>query len=149
MEQAGEYRLAAPREDVWRALNDPAVLARCLDGCRSMTRVGDNEFEAEIGAKVGPVKATFVADISLEDVIPLESYRLEVRVKGGVAGFANGAATVALEEMDGGAATMLRYRIRGAIGGKLAQIGSRLVEGAARRMTARFFERFAKDFASG
>ena len=117
-----------------------------------MTQVGDNEFEAEVGAKVGPVKATFTAAISLKDVVPLESYRLEVRVKGGVAGFANGSATVALEaleESDGGAATMLRYRIQGAIGGKLAQIGSRLVEGAARKMTARFFERFAKDFASG
>ena len=146
MEQAGEYRLSAPREEVWQALNDPAVLARCLDGCRSMTPVGNDEFEAEVGAKVGPVKATFAAVISLKDVVPLDSYRLEVRVKGGVAGFANGTATVELEEMEGGEATMLRYRIQGAIGGKLAQIGSRLVEGAARKTTARFFERFAGGF---
>ena len=148
MEQVGEYQLNAPREEVWQALNDPAVLARCLDGCRSMTPVGNDEFEAEVGAKVGPVKATFAAVISLKDVVPLESYRLEVHVKGGVAGFANGTATVALEEVDSGQATMLRYRIQGAIGGKLAQIGSRLVEGAARKMTARFFERFVRGFGN-
>lgn len=147
MQQAGEYRIPAPRDDVWRALNDPAVLARCLDGCRAMTAVGKDEYEADIGAKVGPVKATFAAAISLRDVVPLQSYRLEVRVKGGVAGFANGTAAVALRDADGGRATLLRYRIEGGIGGKLAQIGSRLVEGAARNMTARFFERFAADFA--
>ena len=113
-----------------------------------MTPVGPDEFEADIGAKVGPVKATFAAAISLRDVVPPHSYRLQVRVKGGAAGFANGTAAVQLKEVDGGTATMLNYRIEGAIGGKLAQIGSRLVEGAARKMTARFFERFAADFAS-
>ena len=111
-----------------------------------MTMVGDGEYEAELVAKVGPLKAAFAAAISLRDVTPLESYRLEVQVKGGVAGFANGAAAVRLEEVDDGRATMLRYRIEGAIGGKLAQLGSRLVEGAARSMTARFFARFAADF---
>ena len=148
MEQGGEYTVPGMRADVWQALNDPVVLARCLDGCRAMTPVAENEFEADVTAKVGPVKATFSAAISLRDVVPLESYRLEVRVKGGVAGFAKGTATVALEDADAGQATVLRYRIQGAIGGKLAQIGSRLVDAAARKMTARFFERFAADFAS-
>lgn len=147
VEQAGAYRIRAPRQEVWQALNDPAVLMRCLEGCRSMTPSGENEFKAQLGAKVGPVKANFNADILLSDVVPPESYRLDVRVKGGVAGFANGSATVNLEEAGDARETLLRYRIQGAIGGKLAQIGSRLVATAARKMTERFFERFAVLFA--
>ena len=148
MEQAGESRIAQPRDRVWQALNDPEVLARCLDGCKSMTAVGDGEYEAEIGAKVGPVKATFKAAISIHDVVEPASYRLEVGVKGGAAGFAKGSAVVSLAEVDGddGPATLLTYQISGNIGGKLAQIGSRLVDAAARKMAARFFERFAVDF---
>ena len=148
MRQSGEHRIPAPRADVWRALNDPAVLARCLDGCRSMRPVGDGVFVADLLAKVGPVRAGFTADITLSDVVPLESYRLNVRMKGGVAGFANGTAVVRLGELDGGKATTLHYVIEGAIGGKLAQIGSRLVAGTARKMTASFFERFVADFAA-
>lgn len=148
MEQAGESRIAQPRDRVWRALNDPEVLARCLDGCKSMTAVGDGEYEAEVGAKVGPVKATFKAAVAVHDAIEPESYRLEVEVKGGAAGFAKGSALVNLEDDGGddGPATLLTYRINGNIGGKLAQIGSRLVDAAARKMAARFFERFAVDF---
>ncbi|MDE0036074.1 MAG: carbon monoxide dehydrogenase subunit G [Gammaproteobacteria bacterium] len=148
MEQAGESRIAQPRDRVWRALNDPEVLSRCLDGCKSMTRVGDGEYEAEVGAKVGPVKATFKAAISLNDVVEPESYRLDVEVKGGAAGFAKGSALVNLEEVagDDGDETLLTYQINGNIGGKLAQIGSRLVDAAARKMAARFFERIKVDF---
>ena len=146
MRQEGEYRIAAPREQVWEALNDPAVLARCLDGCRSLTPIAENEFAAEVAAKVGPVKAVFTATISLRDVVPATSYRLDARVNGGVAGFAKGSARVELEDV-GAQETLLRYTIEGAIGGKLAQVGSRLVESAARKMTTRFFERFAVDFA--
>ena len=148
MEQAGEYRIAQPRERVWRALNDPEVLARCLDGCRSMAPTGDGEFEAEVGAKVGPVKATFKAAIALRDVVEPESYRLEVELKGGAAGFAKGGALVNLEEVAGDDAveTLLSYQINGNIGGKLAQIGSRLVDAAARKMASRFFDRFVVDF---
>ena len=147
MEQAGESRIAQPRDRVWRALNDPEVLARCLDGCKSMTAVGDGEYEAEVGAKVGPVKATFKAAVAVHDAIEPESYRLEVQVKGGVAGFAKGTAEVELAEVAAGE-TLLKYRIAGGIGGKLAQIGSRLVDSAARKMAASFFERFAVDFAA-
>ena len=148
MEQAGEYRIAAPRRQVWEALNDPAVLARCLDGCRSLVPSGENEFAAEMAAKVGPVKASFTAAISLRDVVEPASYRLDVAVKGGVAGFAKGSAFVELDEAPAAPATetLLRYKIEGSIGGKLAQIGSRLVAVAARKMTASFFERFAADF---
>ena len=98
MEQSGEYRIAASRDRVWRALNDPAVLERCIDGCRSMTPAGDDAFDAIVAARVGPVRATFKAKVTLHDVVPPSSYRLEVQVKGGAAGFAKGTATVELEE---------------------------------------------------
>ena len=147
MEQSGEYRIAGSRIRVWEALNDPAVLVRCIDGCRSMTPVGDDRFEAVVAARVGPVKATFTAAIALCNVEPPERYRLEVRVKGGVAGFAKGTAAVELAEVAADE-TLLKYQITGGIGGKLAQIGSRLVDSAARKMTTSFFERFAVDFAA-
>ena len=146
MEQTGEYRIAGARQRVWEALNDPAVLERCIDGCRSMTPVADDRFEAVVAARVGPVRATFTAVVTLRDVVAPERYRLEVQVKGGAAGFAKGSAGVELEEI-GADETLLKYRIEGGIGGKLAQIGSRLVDGAARKMASSFFERFAVDFA--
>lgn len=144
LEQTGEYTVPASRERVWEALNDPEVLERCVEGCRSMTVTGDGEFEAVVAAKVGPVKATFTAAIELQDVVAPESYRLQVGVKGGAAGFAKGSAAVQLAECSGDE-TRLTYRIEGSIGGKLAQIGSRLVQAAARKMAASFFERFAVD----
>ena len=147
MEQVGEYQIAASRERVWQALNDPAVLQRCVDGCRSMTPVGDDRFEAVVAAKVGPVRATFTAVIVLKDVVAPEGYRLEVQVKGGAAGFAKGSAAVELTAASADE-TLLKYRIEGGIGGKLAQIGSRLVDSAARKMASRFFERFVVDFAT-
>ncbi len=112
-----------------------------------MTPAGDNEFEAVVVAKIGPVKATFTAAISLRDVVAPESYRLDVRVKGGPAGFAKGAATVNLEA-SGAGQTRLQYRIEGAIGGKLAQLGSRLVDAAARKLATGFFERFTAIFST-
>ena len=145
MEQSGEYRIAGARVRVWEALNDPAVLERCIDGCRSMTPVAEDQFEAVVAAKVGPVRATFTAAITLRDVVAPERYRLEVQVKGGPAGFAKGTAAVELEEASPDE-TLLKYRIEGGIGGKLAQIGSRLVDGAARKMASSFFKRFAVDF---
>ena len=111
-----------------------------------MRPAGYNRFVADLDVKVGPVRASFSADILLRDVVPPRSYRLEAGVKGGVAGFAKGCATVRLDDLDG-AATMLNYRIEGAVGGKLARIGSRLVAVAARKMVAGFFARFVVDFA--
>ena len=144
MEQTGEYTVPASRERVWEALNDPDVLQRCVEGCRSMEATGEGEFEAVVAAKVGPVKATFKAAIELQDVVAPESYRLQVGVKGGAAGFAKGSASVQLEEL-GAEETRMTYLVEGSIGGKLAQIGSRLVQAAARKMAASFFERFAVD----
>jgi uncharacterized protein len=140
VQQSGEYRIEAAREAVWRALNDPQVLARCIEGCQSMTRVADDAFAASIKAKVGPVSATFGADLTLTDVDPPAGYTLNASVKGGPAGFGKGAARVTLAE-DGGA-TLLRYSVDGNVGGKLAQVGSRLIDSAARKMADDFFRKF-------
>lgn len=143
MEQTGEYRIAAPREQVWAALNDPAVLARCIEGCQSMERVGDDRFDAAVKAKVGPVSALFNAEIRLEDIEAPTAYTLNAQVKGGAAGFARGSARVELEAA--GADTLLRYRINANVGGKLAQVGSRLIDAAARKMADDFFGAFGSE----
>jgi hypothetical protein len=143
VEQTGEYRIAAPREQVWTALNDPAVLARCIEGCQSMERVGDDRFDATVKAKVGPVSALFNAEIRLEDVEAPTAYTLNAQVKGGAAGFARGSARVELETA--GTDTLLRYRINANVGGKLAQVGSRLIDAAARKMADDFFGAFGRE----
>jgi hypothetical protein len=130
---------------VWQALNDPAVLARCIDGCQSMERVGENAFRATVKAKVGPVSAPFTVDVTLADVVPERTYTLRADVKGGGAGFGKGAATVTL--VDEGQATLLRYDVQGNVGGKLAQVGQRLIDGAARKMADDFFEKFSEAVA--
>lgn len=140
MEQSGEYRIAASRETVWAALNDPDVLARCLDGCQSMEKIADDRFRARVKARVGPVNATFDVDLTLEDIQPPQSYTINGSVKGGPAGFARGAARVNL--VDEGQATLLQYAVEASIGGKLAQVGSRLIDGTARKMADDFFARF-------
>jgi carbon monoxide dehydrogenase subunit G len=148
VQQTGEYRIAAARETVWRALNDPQVLARCIDGCQSMTKVADDVFTTSIKAKVGPVSATFGADLRLMDVDAPNGYTLNVSVKGGPAGFGKGAARVTLVDDDDGT-TVLRYAVDGSVGGKLAQIGSRLIDGAARKMADDFFRKFGEAVTPG
>lgn len=143
VEQSGEYRIAAGRREVWAALNDPDVLCRCLDGCQSMERVAADHFRAKVKARVGPVRATFDADLVLADIDPPTSYTIQAQVKGGAAGFARGAAHVGLA--DDGADTTLTYRVDASIGGKLAQVGSRLIDGAARKMAEDFFARFREE----
>ena len=141
MQQTGEFRIAAARPKVWHALNDPDVLARCIEGCQSMTKVADDAYATSIKAKVGPVSATFGADIKLVDLDPPSAYTLQASVKGGAAGFAKGTARVVLEDDAG--ATLLRYQVDGSVGGKLAQVGSRLIDGAARKMADDFFRKFS------
>ncbi|MCY3795713.1 MAG: carbon monoxide dehydrogenase subunit G [Gammaproteobacteria bacterium] len=138
MEQSGEYRIPAERATVWRSLNDPAVLARCIDGCQSMEQLADDRFAATVKARVGPVRATFDVALTLTDMRPPESYVLEAEVKGKTAGFGKGTAEVALADADDGA-TLLSYRV---VGGKLAQIGARLIDSAARKMADDFFSAF-------
>ena len=140
MEQQGEYQIAADRETVWSALNDPETLAACIPGCQAMEQVAEAEFAAKVKAKVGPVSATFDAEIVLNDLQPPESYTLSGSVKGGPAGFGKGEAKVQLTEAADG--TVLTYQVKASVGGKLAQIGSRLVDGAARKMADDFFANF-------
>lgn len=147
MQQTGEYRIAAAREKVWLALNDPQVLAQCIDGCQSMTKVADDAYTASIKAKIGPVSATFGADLNLTDLDPPSGYTLNASVKGGAAGFGKGTARVSL--VDDGGATILRYQVDGNVGGKLAQVGSRLIDGAARKMAEDFFGKFGEVVAPG
>jgi uncharacterized protein len=145
--QAGEFRVGAPRETVWRSLNDPDVLRACIDGCQSMTQLSDDAFSAVVKTKIGPVSATFNADLHLIDVDPPAGYTLQAAVKGGAAGFGKGVARVRLVE--DGDATLLRYDVEGSVGGKLAQVGSRLIDAAARKMAEDFFGRLGESVAPG
>lgn len=138
MELSGEVRLAAPRARVWAALNDPAVLARAIDGVERLEAVGENRFEGALAAKVGPVRATFTGVIELSDLDPPNAYRLTGEGKGGAAGFAKGSAEVRLAETEDGG-TLLSYVARSQVGGRLAQLGARLIEGAARSYADSFF----------
>jgi carbon monoxide dehydrogenase subunit G len=140
--QSGQYRISASRDVVWLALIDPDVLVQCIDGCQSMSRVGHDAFEASVRAKIGPLSAVFAAEVKLTELDPPESYSLHASVKGAAAGFGKGHAKVKLAE-DGGA-TVLSYEIDGTVGGKLAQVGQRLIDGVARKMADDFFAKFSE-----
>ena len=141
LQQAGECHISATRAQVWDGLNDPAVLKQCIEGCESMERTGEHQFVATVRAKVGPVSASFKGEVTLADLVPLTSYKLIGSGTGGAAGFARGEARVKLSDApDGG--TLLTYEMDAKVGGKLAQIGSRLVDGAARKMADQFFSGF-------
>ncbi|WP_119458457.1 SRPBCC family protein [Rhodospirillaceae bacterium SYSU D60014] len=142
MDMTGEYRIAAPRQTVWEALNDPDVLKQCIPGCDEIEKRSDTEFAAKVTAKVGPVKARFAGKVTLSDLDPPNGYKITGEGSGGAAGFAKGGADVHLEE--DGRETVLRYVVRATVGGKLAQIGSRLIDGTARKMADEFFGCFAE-----
>lgn len=148
MDLTGEYRIAAPRETVWAALNNPDVLKACIPGCEELNKTSDTELVAKVVAKIGPVKATFGGKVTLSDLDPPNGYTISGEGQGGAAGFAKGGAKVRLESADGGAATVLHYAADAQIGGKLAQIGSRLVEGTARKLADEFFAAFAAQTAT-
>lgn len=143
MEMNGEYRIAAPRSSVWAALNDPDVLRESIPGCKDLTKTSDTEMDAVVEAKVGVVRATFKGSVILSELNPPASYRISGEGKGGVAGFARGGADVSLEE-DGPDATILRYTASGQVGGKLAQVGARLIDATAKQMADQFFGKFAE-----
>ena len=142
MEMSGEYRIAAPRARVWAALNDPAILKDAIPGCTELSKVSDTEMTATVQAKVGMVRATFKGNVTLSNLDPPKSYTISGEGKGGVAGFASGGADVALGE-DGPDATVLKYTARGQVGGKLAQVGARLIDATAKQMADQFFAAFA------
>jgi carbon monoxide dehydrogenase subunit G len=142
MQLTGEYRIEAPREQVWQALNDPEILKLCIPGCEELERTSDDGFAAKVKAKVGPVSAKFAGAVTLSELNPPESYTISGEGKGGAAGFAKGGAKVHLAE--DGAATTLSYEVDAQVGGKLAQIGSRLISGTAKKMADDFFGTFAE-----
>ena len=143
MNITGEYLIEADRESVWRALNDPAVLQTCIPGCESLEQVSDTELKAVVKAAVGPVRAKFNSKLLLENLVPPSSYTLTGESKAGAAGFGRGSADVVLAEVDGG--TRLTYTANFKVGGKLAQVGSRLVAGATRKTADEFFNNFARE----
>jgi len=142
MDMTGETLIPATREVVWRALNDPEILRQSIPGCESIDKKSDTAFSAKVVAKVGPVRATFTGEVQLSDLDPPNGYRISGEGKGGPAGFAKGGATVRLSDAEGG--TKLSYTVDAQIGGKLAQIGSRLIDATARSMAQDFFGRFSK-----
>jgi carbon monoxide dehydrogenase subunit G len=145
MDMTGQHRIPAPREQVWAALNDPAMLKASLPGCESLEKLSDHEFAATVVAKVGPVKAKFNGNVTLSNLNPPESYTISGEGKGGAAGFAKGGADVRLTEE--GDITVLTYTAKADVGGKLAQLGSRLIDGTARKMADEFFDNFSQQVA--
>ncbi len=141
MEMTGEYRIAAPRDKVWAALNDPEILKASIPGCQELEKRSDTEMAAKVVTKIGPVKATFLGEVTLTNINPPVSYTISGEGKGGVAGFAKGGADVALEEDGDG--TLLRYTAKAQVGGKLAQLGARLIDATAKQMADQFFGAFA------
>jgi carbon monoxide dehydrogenase subunit G len=141
MTMNGEYQLAVPRETVWAKLNDTEILKACIPGCEQFDKLSDTEFQAVSTTKIGPVKAKFKGKVTLSDLDPPNGYKISGQGDGGVAGFAKGGATVKLEPKEGG--TLLSYSVEAQIGGKLAQLGQRLINGAAKKMADEFFKKFA------
>ena len=143
MEMTGEQHVPVSQEKTWQALNDLDVLKACIPGCETIVASGENEYDVVLTAKVGPVSAKFKGKLKLSDMNPPSSYNLAFEGQGGVAGFARGSAQVNLTP-EGGEATLLGYAVKANVGGKLAQIGSRLIDGAARKLAEQFFSAFNK-----
>ncbi len=141
MDITGEYRIAASREIVWSALNDPDVLRQCIPGCKELEAKSPEEMDAKVALKVGPVSATFSGNVRLEDIVAPEGYTHIGQGNGGIAGFAKGRALVRLAEAGGH--TVLSYEARAEIGGKLASLGSRLIQSTSRKLAGQFFDSFA------
>jgi len=142
MTMNGEVELPASREVVWAKLNDPDVLKACIPGCEELEKTDEQNFRAVAKVKVGPVSARFKGKVMLSDLDPPNGYKISGEGEGGIAGFAKGSATVGLAEKDGG--TLLSYNVEAQIGGKLAQLGQRLISGTAKKLADQFFSNFAK-----
>jgi uncharacterized protein len=146
MTMSGSVLLPADRQTVWTKLNDPDVLKACIPGCQSLERAGDDGFAAVAKVKVGPVSATFKGNVKLTDIDPLNSYRISGAGEGGIAGFAKGGARVQLADAEGGC--QLNYDVEASVGGKIAQLGGRLVDGVAKKMADQFFASFANQVSN-
>lgn len=141
MEMSGENRIPASQEQVWAALNDPEILKASIPGCQALEKTSDTDMTATVQAKVGPVKATFKGAVTLTNIDPPNGYTIVGEGKGGVAGFAKGGADVSLRPDGDG--TILAYKVNAQVGGKLAQIGARLIDATAKQMADQFFTAFA------
>jgi carbon monoxide dehydrogenase subunit G len=148
MTMTGEVELPADREIVWKKLNDPEVLKACIPGCEQLDKLSDTEFQAVASLKIGPVKARWKGKVKLSDIDPPNGYRINGEGEGGVAGFAKGGANVKLAPKDDGG-TVLSYDVEAQIGGKLAQLGQRLINSAAKKTADDFFGNFAKAVSAG
>jgi carbon monoxide dehydrogenase subunit G len=140
MDMSGERRIPAPRQIVWEALNDPEVLKACIPGCESLEKIGDNDLKATARLKIGPIAAKFTGKVTLSHIDPPNGYTITGEGQGGVAGFAKGGAQVKLA--DDGDATLLIYDVKAQVGGKIAQLGARLIDATAKQMSDQFFDRF-------
>lgn len=146
MEMSGERHIAAPRELVWQALNDPEALKAAIPGCESIEKTSDTDLTAKLAIKIGPMAAKFSAKVKLENLNPPASYTISGEGNGGAMGFAKGGADVALEAVGPGE-TILRYSVKAQVGGKMAQLGARLIDSTAKQMADQFFDRFAAALA--
>ena len=146
MDMTGERRIPAPRQKVWDALNDPAVLQLCIPGCESLEKLGDDRLKATAAVKIGPIAARFTGNVVISDLDPPNSYRISGEGQGGVAGFAKGGANVRLS--DDGQFTLLQYDVKAQVGGKIAQLGARLIDATSKQMADLFFDRFTTEVSS-
>ena len=148
MTMKGEVSLSADRQTVWQKLNDPEVLKACIPGCQSLDKSGENGFQAVVKLKVGPVSATFKGNVELSDLDPPNGYKISGTGEGGIAGFAKGGAVVRLSDAEGGG-TLLSYDVEANVGGKIAQLGARLIDGVAKKNADQFFASFAENVRAG
>ena len=145
MDMTGERRIAAPRQTVWQALNDPEVLKASIPGCESLEKLSDTEMKATASVKIGPIAARFNGNVHLSDLDPPNGYTISGEGQGGVAGFAKGGAKVRPD--DAGSDTLLCYEVHAQVGGKIAQLGARLIDASAKQMADAFFDRFSAEVA--
>jgi carbon monoxide dehydrogenase subunit G len=146
MDMNGQERIEAPIEAVWRALNDPEVLRRCIPGCESLVKISDTTMTAVVVLRVGPIKARFEGAVELANLDPPRSYTISGEGKGGIAGFAKGGADVSLAE-EGPGVTILTYSVKADVGGKIAQLGARLIDSTARKLAGQFFTTFGSQLS--
>jgi len=147
MDMTGEQRIAASQQAVWAALNDAEVLRQCIPGCESLEKLSDTEMAAKVKLQIGPVRASFTGKVNLSDLDPPNSYKISGEGSGGAAGFAKGGAVVRLSE--DGSATLMRYEVKADVGGKIAQLGGRLIDSTAKKLADEFFQKFTTIVGGG
>jgi hypothetical protein len=146
MEMSDSQLIKAPREVVWAALNNPEILKACIPGCESIEMLSEHEMQAKVTLKIGPVKASFTGKVTLSNIDPPNGYTISGEGQGGVAGHARGGANVRLEAVSA-EETMLHYDVKAEVGGKIAQLGARLIDGTAKKLAGEFFETFSETLA--